>query len=63
MEVAILVLIILNILLTTVSIVVSLMVGSVVVQIMEVLRKLPDELRQPRKKDGQSPERPWYTYI
>jgi uncharacterized membrane protein YczE len=62
METAILVLLILNIMLTTGTIVLSLMVGSVAVQIMEVLRKLPDELRQPKKKDG-PPDRPWYTYV
>jgi len=65
MEVAILVLLILNLILTVGSIVVSLMVGSVVVKIMEVLRKLPEELRTPnlKKREGQPPDRPWYTYV
>lgn len=63
MEVALLILLILNIILTAVTIVVGLLVGSIVVQIMEVLRKLPDELRgSPKKRDGQ-PDRPWYTYL
>lgn len=63
MEVALLVLLILNIILSAVTIVVGLLVGSVVVQIMEVLRKLPDELRNPKKREGQPPDRPWYTYL
>lgn len=62
MEMAILVLLILNLILTVGSIVVSLMVGSVVVKIMEVLRKLPEELRNPKKREG-PPDRPWYTYV
>lgn len=63
MEITFLVLSILNILFTTVTIVLCLMVGSVVIQIMEVLRKLPDELRQPKKKSDGPPDRPWYTYV
>lgn len=64
MEVALLILLILNIILTAVNIMVGLLVGSVVVQIMEVLRKLPDELRNPgKKREGQPPDRPWYTYL
>ncbi len=63
MEVAVLVLLILNLILIVGSIVVSLMVGSVVVQIMEVLRQLPDELRSPKKREGQPPDKPWYHYV
>jgi uncharacterized membrane protein YczE len=63
MEVAIIILLVLNLLLIAGTLFACLMVGSVVVQIMDVLSKLPDELRQPKKRDGQPPDRPWYTYV
>jgi uncharacterized membrane protein YczE len=55
MEVAIIILLVLNLLLIAGTLFACLMVGSVVVQIMDVLSKLPDELRQPKKRDGQLP--------
>lgn len=62
METALLVLLILNAILIVVNIVIGLLVGSVTVQIMEVLRRLPEEMRNPKKKEG-PPDRPWYTYL
>ncbi len=61
MEIAIIVLLVLNILFTCVSIVVGLLVGSVVVNIMEVLRRLPDEMRGKRREGPV--DKPWYTYL
>lgn len=63
MEIAVLILLILNLILTAITIVVGLLVGSVVVRVMDVLAKLPEEVRNPKKREGQPPDRPWYTYL
>lgn len=62
MESALVVLLLLNLVFNGVTIIIGLLVGSVVVRIMDVLGKLPDEVRNPVKKDG-PPDRPWYTYF
>ena len=61
LETIILVCVVFLVIACTINLIVSLMIGSVVIQIMDVLGKLPDELRSvPKKRDG---DRPWHTYV
>jgi hypothetical protein len=59
-ELALLILLILNSILIGITIVIGLLVGSIVVQVMEVLRKLPEELRNPKKREVT--DQPWWKY-
>lgn len=58
MEILLLVVLILTFIASIVNVVVGLLIGSVVVQIMEILRSKPTN---DKKQD--SSEKPWYNYV
>jgi hypothetical protein len=64
MESVIFCVMVLSLIVNLVSLVCLLMVGSVVVQMLDVLSKLPEEMRatKPREKTN-SGDRPWWTHL
>ena len=62
MELSIVVVLILILIIVVINMAITLLVGSVVVQVMDVLKRLSEEARRPGKKDNVQ-EKPWYHHL